>query len=395
MGADVVFVGISPDLASIITSEFQRQHERTDFSISPLYRQSAYYSVSTSVLWRDQSLLGVYSCETFPLPEMAANQFRRRNFGNDRPTTLAMPCWRVAQTTADFHGGATASSSRPKTAMAVHLLSRLIESKDGNLTPTPPKKLDVSSVRSQKNAKKVSFSDEVGLALTSVRTFSSSFSCPFPDGEELRSCSSTERSSTTAPSFVLNFRQPRTCMLTFVEKLEKNSVQLGSIEIKDGVIVGEIVVKNLAYEKTVFVRYTGTRWNSFTDVYASYVSRKPEPNLPGCDAFEFQFPVPLEVHRDGCVEFAVCYEVDGMTFWDNGGDGKNYRVTKLFSHRSSTDSRRSSHSHDVCPSADDAAAPGSGKTTDRTVFDIFQRTAVNWSEFTGWKNGINCTLPYW
>lgn len=330
---------------------------------------------------------------------MAANQFRRINFGNDRPTALAMPCWRFAKSTADFYGGATTtcSSSKPNTGMAVHLLSRLIESKDGDLMPTPQKKPNASSVRSRKNVKKVSFSDEMGLALTSVRTFSSSFSCPLPGGEELRSYRSTERSSTTAPSFLLNFRQPRSCTLTFVEKLEKYSVQLGSIEIKDGVIVGDVVVRNLAYEKTVFVRYTGTGWNSFTDVHASYASRTPEANLPGCDTFEFQFPVPLEVHRDGCVEFAVCYEVDGKTFWDNGGDGRNYRVTKLLSHRSSTDRRSSSHGHDACPSAadDDDDAAGSGKTTDRTVFDIFQRTAVNWSEFTGWKNGINCTLPYW
>lgn len=342
--------------------------------MSSLYLQSTDNSVSTSVLCRDQNLFGAYSCETFPMPEMATNQFRRLNFGSDRSTTVAMPNWRFAMTT-DFNGATRPTSSSrhtPKTAIAMSLLSRLIESKDCDITKQ--KAINVSPARAQKSVKKVCFSDEMGLALTSVRTFSSSFSCPFPNSEErLSSCSSVEQSSTRIPSFLLNFRQPRSCMFSFVERLEKNSVQLGSIEIKDGVIVGEIVVKNLAYEKTVFVRYTGSNWNSFTDIHASYVPR-PEPNFPGCDTFEFRFPVPLEVNRDGFVEFAVCYEVGGKTFWDNGGDGKNYRVTKLFP---------------------DCCTARSSSITDRTVSDILQKTAVNWSEFTGRKNGINFTLPYW
>lgn len=78
------------------------------------------------------------------------------------------------------------------------------------------------------------------------------------------------------------------------------------------------VVKNLAYDKIVRVRYTQDNWLTYQDVNLSYVSSTSGTN-------EELWSVDLDLDRDKLDSFhySICYEVNGQTYWDNNF-GSNY-----------------------------------------------------------------------
>ncbi|HEX3017561.1 MAG TPA: hypothetical protein VHP31_06885 [Caproicibacter sp.] len=81
---------------------------------------------------------------------------------------------------------------------------------------------------------------------------------------------------------------------------------------------GYVAIKNLAYEKNVTIHYTnnGSDWH---DAAASYV--KADPNDPDYEIWQFSFLMP-----GSPLTFAVEYQVNGQTYWDNN-DGNNYYVS--------------------------------------------------------------------
>lgn len=81
---------------------------------------------------------------------------------------------------------------------------------------------------------------------------------------------------------------------------------------------GNIVLKNLAYDKEVFVRYTTDHWQTYYDLPAYYVSNYNDGN----EVWSYEKVFTNEVNA---VEFAVCYKVNGITYWDNNF-GRNYKV---------------------------------------------------------------------
>ena len=70
-----------------------------------------------------------------------------------------------------------------------------------------------------------------------------------------------------------------------------------------------IVVKNLAYNKKVGIRYTENNWATFTDIPATYVATSNDNTL---DYWNVSLPIN---HYNG--EWAVYYEVNGVKYWDN------------------------------------------------------------------------------
>ena len=80
------------------------------------------------------------------------------------------------------------------------------------------------------------------------------------------------------------------------------------------------VVKNLAYEKHVKVRYTLDNWNTYQDVPMSYVNSDYGVNG---ELWSVGLNLSLEqINSDG-FHFCICYEVNGQTYWDNNF-GQNY-----------------------------------------------------------------------
>ena len=92
---------------------------------------------------------------------------------------------------------------------------------------------------------------------------------------------------------------------------------------------GTLRVRNLAFEKRVWIRYTTNRWRSYSDFEARYLQSCSTPDLSQ-DQFTFDLPLSLVFPGDmslqgRSLEFAAQYQVLGNVYWDNH-DNLNYDV---------------------------------------------------------------------
>lgn len=81
---------------------------------------------------------------------------------------------------------------------------------------------------------------------------------------------------------------------------------------------GCIAVRNLGYQKNVTVHYTDNG-STQHDVSTQYLKNDPENS--DYDVWQFDLFEP-----SSSLTFAIKYEVNGETYWDNNG-GKNYTVS--------------------------------------------------------------------
>jgi hypothetical protein len=111
------------------------------------------------------------------------------------------------------------------------------------------------------------------------------------------------------------------------------------------VLKGIIRVKNLAFEKRVFLRFTTNNWKSFSERQAYFVQTFESEDARSTyseDQFGFKFDLndlffdgllDLKNHQDKRLEelegrvfeFALRYEVQGALYWDNH-ENLNYEV---------------------------------------------------------------------
>lgn len=180
------------------------------------------------------------------------------------------------------------------------------------------------AVQEKKVKKRVSFADNQGLALTMVKVFSE-FDDPLDIPFNITELLDNIVSLTTAESesFVLDFAQPSTDYLDFRNRLQANHVCLENCVLKDKTITGTVKVQNLAFEKIVKIRMTFDTWKSFTDFPCQYV--KDTYAGSDRDTFSFDISLPEKIQSYEKMEFAVCYECNGQTYWDSN-KGKNYRI---------------------------------------------------------------------
>ena len=162
-----------------------------------------------------------------------------------------------------------------------------------------------------KKDKRVHFADSMGLALVSI------FYLPQPPTRtklpQQRRCEEKAK--------LLNFLQPVE-KRDFSERLNSLNVSLENIVLRNFGVFGTVKVRNLAYEKRITVRYTIDGWLSFRDVVGNYVHGSYNGIT---DTFSFEIAIPTTLIKDCKLEFAVCYKVLGVEFWDNNS-GDNYRV---------------------------------------------------------------------
>ncbi|KAL0162874.1 hypothetical protein M9458_042270 [Cirrhinus mrigala] len=186
-----------------------------------------------------------------------------------------------------------------------------------------------------KAKKQVSFADHKGLALTMVKIFSE-FDDPIdvpPNIEQFFSSSLTL--SEGKDKLTLDFDQPSADYLKFRQRVENEHVCLEHCMLKEKSIVGTIKVKNLSFEKSVKLRITFDTWKSHTDIECQYV--KDTYTGSNRDTFSFEASLPDQVPPHERIEFAICYEVNGVTFWDNN-QGQNYRIVQSALKKSLNDS---------------------------------------------------------
>jgi hypothetical protein len=84
-------------------------------------------------------------------------------------------------------------------------------------------------------------------------------------------------------------------------------------------IVGTVVVRNLAFEKTVAARFTSDLWVTVSEVMAKY-------NHSADHLYdEFEFTIDVSSPKIKVLLFCMRYAVNGQEFWDNNGT-LNYHI---------------------------------------------------------------------
>ena len=160
--------------------------------------------------------------------------------------------------------------------------------------------------------KNVHFADVCGLSLVSVHKISM---------DDLTLPSNPDLQNESIKELNLTFAQP-IALSNFLERLNRQNVSLENVLVSNCAVMGTIKVRNIAYEKTVFVRCTCDNWKTFEDNNGSYVPLSCDGNY---DRFSFAITIPSTIKDGAKVEFAICYKTvsPDNEFWDNN-DGKNY-----------------------------------------------------------------------
>ena len=223
--------------------------------------------------------------------------------------------------------------------------------------------------------KKVSFADHKGLALAHVRLVKES-----PDEPPALNCdvlSSITKGANAdiscKPPIKLCFSQPASDYMAFRDRISTNLVSLENVILRDYTMEGTIKVKNVTFEKSVYVRLSLDEWESHEDTPATYVPGPGMSYADPYDTFSFRIEVPPSFDVTKKVQFAVCFEENGKQHWDNN-NGQNYCVVS--ENYVSHDSKRTLFS----PTFNPRWLPE--KQTD------------TWSDFSSWRD-VPCETPYY
>nr|XP_061796056.1 protein phosphatase 1 regulatory subunit 3E-like [Nerophis lumbriciformis] len=200
-------------------------------------------------------------------------------------------------------------------------------------TPTERAKLEISRSRSPTSQKKVRFADSLGLELISVKHFDDSDEPEVPERILAKIPRSTDFNHMATTKFPrplpqsvfmeLQFTSPGT-LPDFEQKVREVKVLLESVETDEFSLSGFVRVLNLAFEKSVSLRYSLNNWITFMDSLASYV---PHSSDGTTDRFSFKVVMPTYMENGGTLQFAIKYTVGGEDFWDNN-NGNNYKVRR-------------------------------------------------------------------
>lgn len=118
----------------------------------------------------------------------------------------------------------------------------------------------------------------------------------------------------------------RDAMASTQERLGDHDIRLEQVVLsKDGrVVEGTVLVRNIAFEKWIAVRFTYDWWQTTSEVTAKHSKSIPEENT---DLFSFSIRLPEVTKRigDKRLFFALRYLAAGREAWDNN-NGQNYQI---------------------------------------------------------------------
>ncbi|XP_028983248.1 protein phosphatase 1 regulatory subunit 3C-B [Betta splendens] len=247
--------------------------------------------------------------------------------------------------------------------------------------------------------KRVVFADMKGMSLTAIHVFSKfddeSYEekrCGGGAAEELQfdmtdlEAAAMDLKISPVRSMALGFKQPAADYLDFRNRLIQNSVCLENCSLQERSLTGTIKVRNIGFEKSVQVRATFDSWSSHTDVECTFMN-----NVYGCqdtDTFSFVLELPAFIAPHNRVEFCICFQVQGQSFWDNN-DGKNY-VLKHVGWNGQDLETQTQHKKPAEPRS------GGVRLLELEV-DQFGSPRMSSGLFPGWQSWghIDTAVPYW
>lgn len=222
--------------------------------------------------------------------------------------------------------------------------------------------------------KRVWFADDKGLALTHVKVMSEPSNCPpkWTDEFLAQVVKGVKPNPTSDVQWVVQFPQPASDYMAFRDKVQKSCVSLENVIVREGddTITGTIKVRNIAFDKEVFLRVTFDKWKSSTDIQAIFAPSGIQSSSQ-FDTFSFTLCAPSSAIKFGAIEFCVCFRCNGTEYWDNN-EGENYKVAA------------------VSPKSPMVMIPSPTKK----VSDTLQVNIHRWSEFASWNHLIT-EGPYW
>ncbi|XP_055327193.1 glycogen-binding subunit 76A-like [Paramacrobiotus metropolitanus] len=170
--------------------------------------------------------------------------------------------------------------------------------------------------------KMVRFADAMGLDLEKVRHF---FQDQLPNtGVEdtpISSLPDEKYRHFTAKYLTPAFPQP--CLSSsYLDRVRNQKVCVDSVQATDFLVTGLVRVLNIAFEKSVMVRYTFDNWKTSFDTIAQYV---PNSNDNFSDRFQFLLCAPPSFDIGQTLQFAVCFRAGGIEYWDSNY-GQNYSM---------------------------------------------------------------------
>ncbi|UMM39652.1 hypothetical protein L5515_016606 [Caenorhabditis briggsae] len=237
----------------------------------------------------------------------------------------------------------------------------------------------------EKIRKSVRFADDCGQDLTMIRVATEPSDCPPKLSPSVlrryRGDSFEEEEAVVrepAPVWNLTFKQPAADYVRFRENLEGNKVSLENVILNNEAykVFGTVKVGNIAFEKSVFVRYTMNGWISYMDKAAIY-----QPSTSKVyDCFKFDIDLPSSVEKIHQIEFCICFKANGTEYWDSNS-GTNYVL-------------HCEQNHPVLPPPQQRRASlfGGHKYLDRD--DAYKLDYNDWGKFASWK-ALSTDGPYW
>ncbi|XP_072320495.1 protein phosphatase 1 regulatory subunit 3C-B-like isoform X2 [Eucyclogobius newberryi] len=239
------------------------------------------------------------------------------------------------------------------------------------------------------NKKRVVFADMKGLSLTAIHVFSKYDDDSYQSNDDLQfdmgdlEAATMELKISSTRNLSLDFKQPSADYLDFRNRLMQNSVCLENCSMQERTLTGTIKVRNIGFEKSVQLRITYDSWATFTDVECTFMN-----NVYGCqdtDIFAFVLELPGYIAPQNRVEFCICFQAQGQSFWDNN-DGKNYTLK-----------HEGWNGEDMTvPAIPSEAKHGCSKLQD-TEYDQYGSPRMSSGMFPGWQSWghVETTVPYW
>jgi len=176
------------------------------------------------------------------------------------------------------------------------------------------------------NAKNVVFADDQNLV--EIRKFVPSndnmdlwATCDYYKEIRKPKTSFSLKNTARPPELAICFKDPY-LETDYMEKFRTRNVALDRCGARERVITGVVMVRNIEYHKTVFVRFTLDKWKTNHRAEAVYI-----PNSSDGDTDKFTFSLVQPKYCEE-LEFAVCFKLSTSEHWDNNG-GKNYKVQDI------------------------------------------------------------------